>query len=122
MLLRGRFGASAAGAIVAVALGIVGATAALLDTFDVWAPPAWLPRAMFLAAVGVAALVLGVLAHALLRRDATRGERLVLALLVLALPGVGGFAYLALGDERTRAFARRVLLMLEPLRVSGGAA
>lgn len=113
MKVRSLLGIGSGG--ILVGLGVFGALAALAAERGLWVPPADLPRALALVALLGALVVLVAVAHALLRRDLTRAERVVLVL-GMALVPVGGIAYWALGEERTRAFARRVVAMFEPER------
>lgn len=102
------------GALVAL-LGVLGAVLGLLGKTGAWQAPGFVPRAFAAVAGLVVLLVLGSLVHVARRRDLARGERFVLAgLLVLVPPGA--FLYWGLGPERTRALARRLVALAEPER------
>lgn len=90
-------------------LGITGALLALLSraTGGAWTAPSWLPLAMASAGALVALAAVGVLAHAALRRDLARRERLVLVTAMVVVP-LGILVYVTLGRERTRDVAQRL--------------
>lgn len=94
-------------------LGVFGALAAIATETGAWSPPEALPRAFALVGLAVVLVVAFALVHVLTRKDLVRRERALLGVSVVVVP-LGAFVYLALGPERTRALARRLLALADP--------